>query len=236
MGTVRVLSHSPEPFADRREAGRLLAAELERLRAGRPVVLGIPRGGVLVAAEIADRLEAELDIVLARKIGAPGNPELAIGAVAEDGRLFLDERIVARLGVPRAYIAREQGRQLEEIARRVALFRRVRPQVPLRGRNVIVADDGLATGATMQAALWAAHRDQPGSTVAAVPVGAVDTIERLAGSADELLCLRAPEDFGAVGRFYRRFDQVEDEEVLAILARHRRAPVFTHAPHPDRGE
>ena len=221
MGAVHVLSHDAHPFADRREAGRLLARELERFRASRPVVLGIPRGGVVIAAEVADHLGAELDIVLSRKIGAPGNPELAIGAVAEDGRLFLDERIAERVGASRAFIAREQGRQLEEIARRVALFRAVRPKVPLPGRAVIVADDGLATGATMQAALWAAHRDRPATTIVAVPVGAVDTIERLAGGADELVCLRAPEDFGAVGRFYRVFDQVEDEEVLAILAAHR---------------
>ena len=220
MGTVRILSNSPEPFVDRREAGRLLARQLERFRAGRPVVLGIPRGGVVIAAEIADHLGGELDIVLSRKIGAPGNPELAIAAVAEDGRLFLDERIAERVGASGAFIAREQGRQLGEIARRVALFRAVRPKVPLHGRVVIVADDGLATGATMQAALWAAHRDQPSSTIAAVPVGAWDTIERLSQSADELVCLRAPADFGAVGRFYRVFDQVEDEEVLAILGRH----------------
>ncbi len=223
MGTVRVLSHSPVPFADRREAGRLLAGELERFRADRPVVLGIPRGGVVVAAEIAKHLDAELDIVLSRKIGAPGNPELAIGALAEDGHLFLDQQLAARLGVSQGFIAREQGRQLEEIARRVALFRAARPKVPLGGRVVIVADDGLATGATMQAALWVARRDRPRSTVAAVPVGAVDTIERLSGGVDELVCLRAPEDFGAVGRFYRRFDQVEDDEVLAILERHQAA-------------
>ena len=220
MGTVHIFSHSPEPFADRRDAGRLLARQLERFRADRPVVLGIPRGGVVIAAEIADHLGAELDIVLSRKIGAPGNPELAIGAVAEDGRLFLDERIAERVGASRAFIAREQGRQLEEIARRVALFRAVRPKVPLHGRVVIVADDGLATGATMQAALWAAHRDRPATTIVAVPVGAVDTIERLSRSVDELVCLRAPEEFGAVGRFYRTFNQVEDEEVLAILGRH----------------
>jgi predicted phosphoribosyltransferase len=223
VGSVRILSHSPAPFADRHEAGRLLAVELEGRRSSRPVVLGIPRGGVVIAAEIAEHLGAELDIVLSRKIGAPGNPELAIGAIAEDGRLFLDEQISARLGVSREYVAREQARQLEEIARRVALFRAVRPKVPLRGRVVIVADDGLATGATMQAALWAARRDHPGSTIAAVPVGAPDTVERIAASADELVCLRAPEDFGAVGRFYRRFDQVEDEEVLAILERQRPA-------------
>lgn len=224
MGAVHVLSHDSRAFADRREAGRLLARELERFRSSRPVVLGIPRGGVVIADEVADHLGAELDIVLSRKIGAPGNPELAIGAVAEDGRLFLDERLAERVGASRAFIAREQGRQLEEIARRVALFRAVRSRVPLHGRVVIVADDGLATGATMQAALWAARRDRPATTVAAVPVGAVDTITRLAGSADELVCLRAPEDFGAVGRFYRGFDQVEDEEVLAILKRYNGGP------------
>jgi putative phosphoribosyl transferase len=186
-------------------------------------VLGIPRGGVVIAAEIADCLAAELDIVLSRKIGAPGNPELAIGAVSEDGRLFLDERLTARLGVSREFIARQQAGQLEEIGRRVALFRASRPKVPLRDRIVIIADDGLATGATMQAALWAVRRDRPGSVIVAVPVGAAETVERLAASADELLCLRAPEDFGAVGRFYRQFDQVSDEEVLEILEEHQAA-------------
>lgn len=218
MGKTYIMSRSAAPFADRLEAGRLLARELEGLRAEHPVVLGIPRGGVVVAAEIADHLGAELDIVLSRKIGAPGNPELAIGAIAEDGRLFLDEQLARRVGASAPFIAREQGRQLEEIARRVALFRKVRPKIPLLSRTVIVADDGLATGATMQAALWAVHRDRPRSTVAAVPVGAADTVERLSRSADALFCLRVPEDFGAVGRFYRVFDQVEDEEVLAILA------------------
>jgi len=223
MGTVRILSYSPAAFADRREAGRLLAAELEGYRSRSPVVLGIPRGGVVVAAEIADRLAAELDIVLARKIGAPSNPELAIGSIAEDGRLFLDERLAARVGASRQYIERERARQLDEIARRVKLFRAALPKVPLRDRIVIVADDGLATGATMQAALWEIRREEAGGVIAAVPVGAVDTIERIAGSADELVCLRAPEDFGSVGRFYRRFDQVEDDEVAAILLRHRPA-------------
>lgn len=217
MGTVRILSSSSAPFADRREAGRLLARELESHRIPRPVVLGIPRGGVVVAAEIAAGLGAELDIILARKIGAPGNPELAVGAVSEDGQLFFDERILARLGVPEQFIARQRALQIEEIARRVALFRAARPKVPLHGRVVILCDDGLATGSTMEAALWAVRREKPGRVIVAVPVGAPDTVERLAASADELLCLRAPEDFGAVGRFFRRFDQTRDEEVVEIL-------------------
>jgi predicted phosphoribosyltransferase len=223
VGAVRVLSHSPAPFTDRLEAGRLLAAALEGRRPSRPVVLGIPRGGIVVAAEIADHLAAALDIVLARKIGAPSNPELAIGSIAEDGRLFLDERLAARLGASPQYVERERTRQIGEIARRVALYRAARPKVPLRGRVVIVADDGLATGATLQAALWEIRREQALLVIAAVPVGAIDTIERLAPGADELLCLRAPEDFGAVGRFYRQFDQVSDETVVAILERHRPA-------------
>jgi predicted phosphoribosyltransferase len=221
MGTIRILSRSDAPFADRREAGRLLARELEAYRTPAPVVLGIPRGGVVVAAEIAESLGAELDIVLARKIGAPGNPELASGAVSEDGQLFLDERIRARLGASPQFVAQQRARQIEEIARRVALYRAARPKVPLQGRVVILADDGLATGSTMQAALWAVRREQPGRVIVAVPVGAPDTVERLAASADEMLCLRAPEDFGAVGRFYRKFDQTPDEEVVEILGKWR---------------
>ena len=219
MDAIRIVSRSAAPFADRREAGRLLARELAPYRTPRPVVLGIPRGGVVVAAEIANGLDAELDIVLSRKIGSPRNPELAIGAISEDGRLFLDERIRAMLGVPEAFIARQRELQLEEIARRIALYRAARPKVPLEGRVVILSDDGLATGSTMQAALWAVRRERPGRVVVAVPVGAPDTIERIAASAAEVVCLRAPEDFGAVGRFYRSFDQTEDREVVEILGR-----------------
>ena len=221
MGTIRILSHSGAPFADRREAGQLLARELEAHRTPRPVVLGIPRGGVVVAAEIASGLGAELDIVLSRKIGAPGNPELAIGAVSEDGQLFLDERVRARFGVSQQFVERQRALQIEEIARRVALYRAARPKVPLHGRVVILSDDGLATGSTMQAALWAVRRELPGRVIVAVPVGAPYTVVAVAESADELLCLRAPEDFGAVGRFYRRFDQTPDEEVVEILGRWR---------------
>jgi len=220
VGTVRIVSHSAEPFADRRQAGQLLARELERYRTPRPVVLGIPRGGVVVAEQVAEALDGELDIVIARKIGAPGNPELAIGAVAEDGHLFIDERVRAWLGVQEQFVERQRALQVEEIARRVALFRAARPKVPLAGRVVILSDDGLATGSTMQAALWAVRREAPARVIVAVPVGAQDTVERIAADADETLCLRAPEDFGAVGRFFRRFDQTEDREVVDILGRH----------------
>lgn len=221
MGSIRIVSHSAAPFADRREAGRLLARELESYRTPRPVVLGIPRGGVVVAAEIAAGLDADLDIVISRKIGAPQNPELAIGAISEDGHLFLDERIRAMLRVPESFVARQRAAQLDEIARRINLYRAVRSKVPLQGRVVILSDDGLATGSTMQAALWAVGRERPGRVIVAVPVGAPDTVETIAAGADEVLCLRAPEDFGAVGRFYRAFDQTEDAEVVEILARQR---------------
>jgi predicted phosphoribosyltransferase len=213
----RILSRSSAPFLDRREAGKLLGKELLKLRSRHPVVLGIPRGGVVTAAEVAAALSAELDIVLARKIGAPSNPELAIGSVSEDGHLFMDEGLQDRLGVPQGYVERERERQMREIERRTAMFRAARPKAPLKGRVVVVTDDGLATGATMQAALWACRREHPAYLVAAVPVAPEETLAKLAGDADEFICLQAPPFFSAVGQFYRQFDQVEDEEVLEIL-------------------
>jgi putative phosphoribosyl transferase len=221
MGTTRILSHSSEPFVDRIEAGWRLAHELDDLRGRNAVVLGIPRGGVIIAWELASALDAELDIVLSRKLGAPGNPELAIGAIAEDGKVFLDDRVVALLRVPATYIERERERQVAEITRRSVRFRAARPQVALTGRTVIVTDDGLATGATMQAALWAARQERPERLICAVPVGPGDTIARLAPHADELICLRVPPVFIAVGQFYARFDQTDDEEVLEILSKAR---------------
>lgn len=220
---LRILSSSTEPFADRREAGRLLGAQLVDFRGEGTVVLGIPRGGIVVADEVASRLGAAMDIVLARKIGAPGNQELAVASVAEDGRLFADQRILSYLGVERDYLEREKERQMGEMARRVALYRGVEPKVPLAGKTVIVTDDGLATGATMQAALWAVRHDGAGRVVCAVPVAPEDTLRRIAPAADETICLRVPPYFSAVGQFYRHFDQVEDREVLAILAGRRAA-------------
>ena len=218
MGTARILSHSSEPFVDRTEAGQKLAHELQDLRGGGTVVLGIPRGGVIIARELTRELDAELDIVLSRKLGAPGNPELAIGAIAEDGKVFRDDRIISALQVPEAYIAAETERQQTEIERRGARFRAVLPRVPLEGRTVIVTDDGLATGATMQAALWAARQERPTRLICAVPVGPTDTVRRLTEYVDELVCLRLPPAFSAVGQFYVHFGQTDDEEVLAILS------------------
>jgi len=217
VGICRVLAYDDTPFRDRQEAGRLLSAELRPYAGARTVVLGIPRGGVVLGHVLAGSIGADLDIVLSRKLGAPGNPELAIGAVGEDGRVFLNRDVVAWTGAMDEYIQEESRRQSQEIARRVARYRALRPKVPLEGRNVIVTDDGVATGATMQAALLAARRERPTRLIAALPVGPRDTIERLAGDVDELICLRVPSFFQAVGQFYRRFDQVEDDEVLRIL-------------------
>lgn len=181
------------------------------------IVLGIPRGGLAVAREVAHTLDADLDIVLSRKLGAPGNPELAIGAVAEDGKVFLHRMLMDSLGVSDVYIQEEKTRQMAEIARRSDLIRRIFPGVPLAGRVVIVTDDGVATGATMQAALWVAKQEKPSRLICALPVGPEDTIIGLSQDVDDTICLRSPPDFAAVGQFYRIFPQVEDDEVLAIM-------------------
>ncbi|MBI2852563.1 MAG: phosphoribosyltransferase [Chloroflexi bacterium] len=212
----RILSRKSEPFADRQEAGRLLARELMDYRGQDTVVLGIPRGGIIVAQEIARLLGAQLDVVLARKLRTPGQPELAMGSVAEDGRVFLNE-VVRDLGVTQAEIEREKVFQMAEIKRRNEMIRSVRPKVPLKGKIVIVTDDGVATGATTQAAFWAVRTEEPAKLIAALPVGPEETIKGLAMDVDEMLCLRTPPFFAAVGQFYLRFEQVEDEEVLSIL-------------------
>ncbi|MDP2730961.1 MAG: phosphoribosyltransferase family protein [Dehalococcoidales bacterium] len=214
---LRILSRSDVQFADREEAGRLLAVQLSEYRGQNAVVLGIPRGGIIVAREVARALDAELDIVLAHKLRTPGYEELAMGSVAEDGKLFINRDVAEKLGVGEAYIQQEKARQMAEIKRRTELFRRARPRVPLKGRTVIVTDDGVATGATTQAALWAVRLEQPQKLIAAIPVGPEDTIRRLAGDVDEMLCLRAPPLFAAVGQFYQQFYPVEDEDVLRIL-------------------
>jgi putative phosphoribosyl transferase len=217
LGSLRILSHSHEPFIDRTEAGRLIGEALQPLGLEKPVVLGIPRGGMVVGREIARILNGELDIVLARKLRAPDNPELAMGAVTETGKLFLDEKLASMLGVTPAYLRRETEFQMAEIDRRLQLIRGVKSKINLAGRNVIITDDGVATGATMQAALWAARQENTTKLICALPVGPEDTIIRLAGSCDETVVLRSPADFAAVGQFYHEFAQVEDSDLLTIL-------------------
>ena len=217
MGKLQIVSHSDESFKDRKEAGGLLAAVLKGLVGKDVVALGIPRGGMVIANEISILLNSELDIVLSRKLGAPGNPELAIGSVGEDGRLFLNEGLAFQVGADEAYIETEKARQLTEIKNRVKLFRQFKAKVPLKGKTVIVTDDGVATGATMQAALLISRREDPKKLIAAIPVGAEESVELLASYADEVIVLRVPGCLGAIGQFYKDFEQTRDEEVLEIL-------------------
>jgi putative phosphoribosyl transferase len=203
-------------FADRRDAGRRLAAALAHLRDRRPVVLAVPRGGVVIGRQVADQLQAPMDIIVPRKLRAPFNPELAVGAVAEGGAVFVDEA-TAR-GVSRAYLDTEIAAQQQEIERRVQVYRAGRPIPDLAGRTAIVVDDGIATGATLVAALRAVRALGPAHLVAAVPVAPPEGVARLAQEADEVVCLFAPAVFYAVGQFYDDFRQVEDDEVIALLA------------------
>jgi putative phosphoribosyl transferase len=207
-------------FQDRREAGRILAKELSSFK-GRDdvIVLGIPRGGVVVGHEIAQALNAPLDVYITRKIGAPHNPELALGAVASDGTLILDHQLAKRLGVSQDYIDAESERQEREIERRVAEYRGELPGPDLKDKVVILADDGVATGATTLATIRAIRTQEPAQLILAVPVGPQDTIANLRREVDHLVCPHAPEIFWAVGAFYNSFDQTSDEEVRALLER-----------------
>jgi predicted phosphoribosyltransferase len=192
--------------------------ELIDLRDKNAIVLGIPRGGIIVARELASKINADLDIVLSRKMGTPGESELAMGALAEDGTVFLNNNVVRMLDITDNDIEEEKNRQMREIQRRDRLIRGVLPKTPLKDRIVVVTDDGLATGATMQAALWAVRQENPQKLIAAIPVASAEALERIATDADEIICLRQPSLFYAVGQFYNQFYQVEDDEVVQILA------------------
>ena len=206
-------------FQDRREAGSSLARELASFKGkDNLIVLGIPRGGVVVGHEIAKAVDAPLDVYITRKIGAPHNPELAIGAVASDGTLLIDHQLVRRLGVSQEYVDQESERQRQEITRRAAEYRGDRPRLELAGKAVILVDDGVATGATTLATVRAIKSQQPSELILAVPVGPQDSIESLRQEVDQLVCLHAPEVFWAVGAFYNVFDQTSDEEVKTLLA------------------
>jgi predicted phosphoribosyltransferase len=205
------------PFADRREAGRALAEALKGY-AGRDVlVLGIPRGGVPVADEVARRLGADLDVLVARKLGAPDQPELAIGAVTANGGEFINEEIVRYLGITDEYLRAVREEQMLEARRREGRFRGSRSGEPARGRIVLLVDDGLATGATMRAAVRSLRKQEPARLVVAVPVGSREACDALRGEVDEVVCPNVPESFGAVGYFYRDFAPTDDAEVQAIM-------------------
>jgi putative phosphoribosyl transferase len=207
-------------FLDRVDAGRQLAEALADLRdcPDPIVVLAIPRGGVIVAREVARALCAPIDICLTHKLGAPGNPELALGAVADDGTTILDDFLIHALQVPRQYIEAEQTHWKVELARRAETYRGGRERVPAKDRVAIVIDDGVATGSTLIAALRSTRAAGVKTLVAAVPVGPRETIERLLSrEADRVECLSAPYDFYAVSQFYRHFEQVTDEEVIEAM-------------------
>jgi predicted phosphoribosyltransferase len=204
-------------FRDRRHAALELADRLKGRPLRDPLVVGIPRGGVVLAAVLAGELGAELDVVLARKLRAPYQPEYALGAVSEDGRVTLGPDVQDVPGVTRAYLEEGVREQLDEIDRRKRLIRAIRPAAPAAGRSVIVIDDGIATGATMIAALQALRQQHPQELIAAAPVASPERLAEVRRWCDEVVCLHAPEEFHAVGQFYAHFEPVEDEEVLELL-------------------
>jgi putative phosphoribosyl transferase len=204
-------------FEDRIDAARQLAAALARFRGKNPLVLAIPRGAVPMGRQLARELEGELDVVLVRKLGAPGNPEFAVGAVDESGWTYLADW-ATEVGANKAYLADETATQLATMRARRALYTPARSPIDPAGRIVIVVDDGLATGATMMAALHSVRARHPARLVCAVPVASPDSLEKVRAYADEVVCLDAPLSFHAVGQFYRSFGQVEDREVVAALA------------------
>jgi putative phosphoribosyl transferase len=201
-------------FRDRQEAGHLLAARLAHFR-GQPdaLILGLARGGVLVARAVAEELQLPWEILIVRKLGVPWQPELALGAVAEDSEPIFDPTIFAECALPQEEVDRMVARERHEIARRQQIYRGGRKLPPLRGLTVIVVDDGLATGSSMLAAVRALRVDEPARIVVAVPVGPLSTCHQLRGEADEVVCLETPQHFGSVGSWYDDFRQVSDQEV-----------------------
>jgi predicted phosphoribosyltransferase len=217
------------PFRDRREAGRLLAATLSAY-ANRPdvLVLALPRGGVPVAYEVARALGAPLDVFLVRKLGVPGHEELAMGAIASGGVRVLNDELVRALRIPDHVIETVAAKEQQELARRERLYRGDHPPPDVRGQTVILVDDGLATGASMYAAVEALRQQQPARIVVAVPIAAPETCEELSGEVDDIICAVTPQPFHAVGLWYEDFSPTTDEEVRDLLAR-AREPVAARA-------
>jgi len=204
-------------FRDRTQVGKMLGERIRQLKITNPVVLAIPRGGLPVAKEIALALKAPLDVVITRKIGAPGEPEYAVGAVTQEGEMILDKEVVRSLGISEQYLKQESARQTQEIKERMRKYRGDKPSTQLGGRTVIIVDDGIATGSTMLAAIKSVKMKKPSSIVLAVGVAPPDTIMKLSKEVDRVICLDTPEPFYAIGEFYEHFEQVEDEDAKRIL-------------------
>ncbi|MEX0617096.1 MAG: phosphoribosyltransferase [Candidatus Woykebacteria bacterium] len=202
-------------FKDRFEAGRKISQQLKNVK--RPFILAIPRGGVVLGAAIAKKLKCPLSIIVARKLGAPDNPELAIGAVTADGDLFLDQDLIDRIGVRPEYIMSEQEAQMKEAERREKAYRQGLQRPNLKGKAAILVDDGLATGATMEAAIRSVKREGASKVIIAVPVSPRGTVEHFKGIVDDIIVLSVPSSFLAIGQFYSDFPQVSDEEVISLL-------------------
>jgi len=206
-------------FADREAAARQLCARLRSYEHDQPLVLAIPRGGVPLGRVLADTLHGDLDVVLVRKLGAPGNPEFAVGSVGESGKVFVAD-YAEGAGADAAYLAGEAARQQDTIRQRRLQYTSVRPPVAIDGRSVIVVDDGMATGATMRSALLEIRSQKPAKLICAVPVASPEAVAGIKPLCDALVCLQVVAEFGGVGRFYHDFSQVEDDEAIALLKGH----------------
>jgi putative phosphoribosyl transferase len=204
-------------FHNREEAALQLADMLKGRVLRDPLVLAIPRGGVIIGSVLAREIEADLDVVLSRKLRAPSQPELAIGAISEDGRVFLNEYGRSRFDRNDPYVVHERKHQLIEMAKGKLLFRKVRSRAPIKDRTVIIADDGIATGSTMIAALRTIKSEQPYEVIVAVPVASPDRLRGIHDLCDEAICLLCPEEFRAIGEFYEDFDQVDDAHAVELL-------------------
>jgi predicted phosphoribosyltransferase len=208
---------SARKFSDRTEAGERLGDALRDREVNADVVLAIPRGGLPLGRAVADALDAPLDVVVASKIGAPGNPEYAIGAVASDGTVWRNEDAIRRTGADEAYVEHEREQEAAVAQEKAERYRADRPELDLAGKRVVVVDDGVATGATARACLQLLEAADAERVVLALPVGPPDTIAQLQALADDVVCLRTPSAFRGVGQFYERFDQVSDEDAIAYL-------------------
>lgn len=208
-------------FPSRREAGQALAERISQLNLSDPLVFGVARGGIVVAAEVAAALGCPLDVLAPRKLPHPDNPEVAIGAIAEDGTILLDQQSVEWYGIEPGYIDRAAGEALAEISRRTVRYREGRAPLSVAGKDAILVDDGVATGYTLIAAARGLRNGRPRQLILAVPVGPASAIKRLGREVDTVIVIRQPEPFYAVGQAYRDFAQVSDESVTAILREHR---------------